>query len=157
LLYRRLGGKPGTWGERRYTGAGTYTVETFKDVVADDYRDADGVEVLSFAQAQQRVLERRAKAGPYTVSDAIHDYLEHISHKAGAYDASLHARVHILPTLGPTKVEELTTARLNKWFQDLSRQGARKRTPKGEPQKFCEVDNTPEADAAAKRARTGYG
>jgi integrase len=142
--YRRLAGKPGTWMERRYTGSGNYTVEAFKDVVADDYRDADGVSVLSFAQAQRRVLEKRAKAGPYTVGDAVRDYLQHIEQKAGAYDAGLHASAHILPELGAVKVEELTTARLSKWLQDRSKQPARKRAPKGEPQKFHEPDNTPE-------------
>jgi integrase len=141
--YRRLAGKPGTWCRRYYDGSKHYTTETHKGV-ADDREDADGVNVLSFEQAQRWALGKRAKAGPYTIGEAVCDYLQHIEHKPSHYDASLHARVHILPELGTVKVEELTPSRLSKWLQDISRQGARKRVPKGEPQKFHELDNTAE-------------
>src|SRR5262245_3857141 len=52
LGYRRLAGKPGTWAVRHYVGGQTYTVETLRGVVADDHADADGITVMSFAQAQ---------------------------------------------------------------------------------------------------------
>jgi integrase len=144
LGYRRLGGKPGTWTVRRYAGKQTYSLEAIKGVVADDYSDADGTTVLSWDQAQREVLKRKPQAGPYTVGDAIKDYLDHIEHKAGHYDARLHVNVHILPELGEIKLGELTASRLEKWLKGLAIQSARKRAPKGEPQRYYEVDNSPE-------------
>src|SRR4051812_19535613 len=44
------GARGGSWVARRFLGAGKY--EERKLGVADDVRDADGVEVLSFNQAQ---------------------------------------------------------------------------------------------------------
>src|SRR5262249_30740241 len=78
LGYRRMRGRPGTWSVRRYVGAQTYTVEVIKNVVADDFADADGRTVLSFAQAQKVALEGKAKAGPLTVREVVEDYLRHI-------------------------------------------------------------------------------
>src|SRR4030095_12840 len=81
LGYRKLASGPGTWAVRRYAGAGSYTVENLRTsdgglVLADDYSDADGDRVLSFAQAQYKAKGPRAKAaGSYTVADALDDYL----------------------------------------------------------------------------------
>ena len=46
------------WVVRRYAGASSYMVETIAE--ADDYADADGVQVLTFWQAQD---EARKIAG----------------------------------------------------------------------------------------------
>ena len=48
--YRRLRGASGKWVVRHYTGGQTYVTETI--ATADDTSDANGVDVLSFSQAQ---------------------------------------------------------------------------------------------------------
>ena len=47
---------PGRWVIRRYLGDETYAVETIG--LADDFSDADGGDVLSFFQAQERARKR---------------------------------------------------------------------------------------------------
>src|ERR1043166_4705500 len=78
LLYRKLTSGPGTWIARRYAGDGRYLTENLRTpqgdlIIADDYSDADGVRVLSFAQAQELAKAERPKsgkpAGPYRVND----------------------------------------------------------------------------------------
>ena len=60
---------------------------------ADDYRPADGAEVLTFAQAQRKVMAEQtapadeASGKHYTVADAVADYIEHQrQHRKGADD-----------------------------------------------------------------------
>src|SRR5215510_819162 len=79
LGYRRLAGGVGKWVVRLYQGDEAYTVETV--ATADDMSDANGVDVLNFAQAQNKaraLRDERSKAiagvGPYTVSKALADY-----------------------------------------------------------------------------------
>jgi integrase len=144
LGYRRLNGRPGTWSVRRYTGEQTYTIEGLKGVVADDFADADGRTVLSFAQAQKRALGSKAKAGPFTVQEAVEDYLRHIESRTGVYDAGGRARTIIFPQLGEQRVEALTTARLRKWLADLADTPRRLRTTPGEPQRYMELDDSEE-------------
>src|SRR5262245_40942740 len=78
LGYRRLAARPGSWSVRKYNGAQNYTVSALKGV-ADDFRDADGETVLSFAQAQQAALRCKPQAaGPLTVRQAVEDHLAHL-------------------------------------------------------------------------------
>src|SRR5262245_35341617 len=80
------------WVARIYIGDGQYVVETMGQ--ADDFADADGLHILNFWQAQdqarQLATKRTAKGGrrmgPYSVADAIKDYLEHIAPQASAYE-----------------------------------------------------------------------
>src|SRR5437868_6219522 len=77
LGYRKGSSGAGKWVARHYVGDEAYQVETI--ATADDYSDADGVAILSFAQAQtlarSRMVERAHKAAgktkPLTVADAI--------------------------------------------------------------------------------------
>ena len=111
LGYRK-GKSGGKWVLRwRGDDANAYKVETIG--TADDTADADGVAVLSFAQAQEAarkkrvVLDRAAKglpgkeAGPYTVRNAIDDYLHFLeAERKSARDARWRAEALILPNLG---------------------------------------------------------
>jgi hypothetical protein len=68
LGYRKLTSGPGTWLARRYTGEGRYILENLRSadgafVLADDFEDADGDKVLSFAQAQRAVRGPRSDRG----------------------------------------------------------------------------------------------
>jgi integrase len=140
LGYRRLAGRPGTWCVRRYAGAQTYTVEAIKGVVADDNADADGRTVLSFAQAQKVALHSK-KAGPFTVAEAVEAYLQAAEARTGnVYDANNRAHTLILPSLAAARVEELTTARLSKWLNDLAASPVRRRTRPGERQRYQDRD-----------------
>ena len=79
---RRVGG--GTWLARRRDEKGRYTEHRIG--TTDDLQDADGIAVLDYAQAQKaarawwRTELRReeghdARTGPYSVADALTDYL----------------------------------------------------------------------------------
>jgi len=144
LGYRRLANKPGTWCVRRYVGQQTYTVETIKDSVADDYGEADGKTILSFNQAQKEALKHKPKAGPLTVQQAVEDYLRHLEARSNTYDAGRRAQAFIFPQLGKEKVEALTTARLRKWQNELANAPRRRRTREGEPQQYLKPDNSEE-------------
>jgi integrase len=82
LGYRK-GKSGGKWVMRRYLGGERYAVETIE--AADDFDDADGVEVLTFDQAQDRARERAkalaekeriATLGPaVTVRDVLGPYM----------------------------------------------------------------------------------
>jgi integrase len=144
LGYRKLASGPGTWIARRYTGGGKYVVENLRAdgadlVVADDYADADGVNVLSFAQAQTaaRTARHRPRKGPYTVADAIADYLE-AKHSDGRdiSDSRSRANAHILPALGDTEAAALTAEQLRKWHRALANAAPRRRTSAGEAQQY---------------------
>ena len=147
--YRRRAGQPGSWTIRQYKGGGVYDYEVIG--IADDFADADGERVLSFAQAQRKALERKPKVGDYTVASAVEAYLQHIRDKGGTYDAGHRARALILPQLGGERVETLTSERLRKWLVDMAEAPRRKRTARGEQQQYCEIDLSEEG----RRKRRG--
>jgi integrase len=138
--YRKLASGPGTWIVRRYTGEGRYVVENLRTqdgrlVIADDYSDADGGLVLDFGQAQRRVLETRipvAGAGPFTVNNALDDYLRYLEGEGRAThslrDTRTRAAKLIRPKLGAVKVAELESEQLRKWRDDVARTAGRRRT-----------------------------
>ena len=146
---RRQKGKPGVWLVRRYqgldaNGVGRYTKETIKGI-ADDYEDADGVRVFSFAQAQALAQNRPATPkGDLTVSEAMRLYLNDMNSKgkASAAETERRAALHILPTLGSTLVADLTTKQLNEWRDALAASAAMLRSGKGRPKNFREAPDT---------------
>jgi integrase len=127
LGYRRLASKPGTWCVRRYVGNQGYVVEALKGAVADDFNEADGTTVLSYAQAQRMVLGRKPKAGTtITVATAIERYLTHLSdHGKTADDARYRAEALILPSLGDIEVGALTTEQIRGWQSSLAKSAPR--------------------------------
>ncbi len=140
LGYRR---RPagGTWIARRFTEAGRYS-ET-KLGVADDYQDADGVQTLTYSQAlaaartwhragvrQDAGLEK-VHEGPYTVGDALADYLRHYAKEGKGLSVTQAAvNAHILPALGSVALDRLTTRKIVTWHQSLAESPARLRTSK---------------------------
>jgi integrase len=144
LLYRRLPGRNGSWAVRRYIGQQHYIVEGLK-AAADDYSTADGTTVLTFAQAQRAVLDRKPKPeGPLTVRQAIESYIEFLEgHRKTADDARVRAEALILPTLGDVAVVDLTTERLRKWLNHLATTPRRVRAPNGKI-RHAEANDDPE-------------
>jgi integrase len=132
LGFRRLAGQGGSWCLRRYAGSQTYVVESLK-AIADDYGPADGITVMTFAQAQRAALDRKPKPdGPLTVGQAIESYLEFLEgHRKTADDARVRCEALILPQLGDIRVVELTTERLQRWLNALAKTPRRLRAPKG--------------------------
>ena len=162
LGYRRLANGPGTWIARRYSGEGTYTAENLRTpdgaiVLADDFADADGERVLSFAQAQQRVRGPRVAAGAYTVAAALDDYLRFLKSDGRSdhaiQDVRYRANALILPKLGTAKVAHLTSDRLRRWRDELVSAGPRLRTRPGDEQKHRDGD-TRASRASANRTWT---
>ena len=163
LGYRkgRLGGK---WVIRRYVGNQSYAVETIG--AADDTLDADGAVILSFSQAQAEARKRfveatriaagmPAQAGPYTVRDAINDYLAWLEqNRKSARDARWRAEALIVPGLGALPCTKLTTQKLRDWRDGLTKVGPRLRTVKGQKQRHAAPDNDDPEDAARRRRAT---
>jgi integrase len=163
LGYRR-GAKGGTWigrfrddeNHQHYSPLGA----------ADDARDADGITVFSFAQAQERArswFDRKAKeqAGdftpldrPFTVADALNDYRADYLRRGGKaidrLDSS--ADAWIKPHLGAVELVKLTRPRILAWHQKIAETPARVRTKPGVEQKYRNSDNDP--DAVRRRRST---
>jgi integrase len=159
LGYRRLPSRPGTWVARRYAGEGRYTVDNLRSVsgeivLADDYADADGDRILTFAQAQRAARGPRARAaGGLTVADVMAQYLDYLTgdgRSARAIsDTRYRSNALILPRLGAVKISALTADRLRRWRDEIASTPARKRTRPGSKQNYRE---TP-ADEDGLRAR----
>lgn len=164
LGYRR-GAKGGTWiaklriddGKRYYESLGA----------ADDIRDADGLTVFSFVQAQEKArqfFKRKAKElsgdytsdGPYTVELALEDYFrkrERSGSKGVSKDKSA-ANKRILAKLGNLKVSKLTTRRVRDWHQDLAEAPKEVRASKSNTKQTCRPIDKKNADAVRARRAT---
>ena len=156
LGYRR-GAKGGTWIAKFRHENGKRYLEALG--AADDARDADGLSVFSFSQAQERArawFERKAReqAGdfvpldrPYTVADALADYRADYQRRSGKatdrLDAS--AAAWIRPELGALPLDKLTKGRIVGWHQKIAETPPRLRTKLGVAQKHREADASPEA------------
>jgi hypothetical protein len=112
----------GKWVVRRYLGNQTYATETLAS--SDDRQDADGKTILSFSQAQKKVLEvakQYREAGPnasrMTVADAVEAYL------SGSRARDQHTRLdkHILQSdIAKRQVASLTETALASWRKSLA-------------------------------------
>jgi integrase len=162
LGYRRIRSKPGSWWARHYLGEQNYQVEGLG--VADDFTDADGVEILTYWQAQDAARKRMAArtqvaAGPFTVRAALDDYLQFLeTNRKTGYDARRRAEAFILPALGDIEISELTTDRLERWHAGLAKSAPRLRTRAGDKQKHRAIvhddDGRRRRQASANRVLT---
>ena len=142
--YRRAK-KGGTWIARHYSadlGRRYHALEA-----SDDVADADGVHVLSFAQAQEKAREwfadlaRRDRGDHefevYSVRDAMQDYLAwYDTHRKDVRNVRYRADALILPALGELKLSQLSTRRMQAWLDGLAKAPARLRTAPGAPQRY---------------------
>jgi integrase len=155
LGYRR-GAKGGTWIGRFRDEEGRQHYEALG--AADDARDADGLTVFSFPQAQEMArdwfkLKATEQAGdfvpldrPYTVADAVADYLADYKRRSGKATDRIEWAVGawIKPELGTMPLAKLTKRRIQDWHQKIADTPARLRTRVGETQKHREADASPE-------------
>ena len=155
--YRKPLSGPGRWVVRHHLGGkNDYLTDSF--ATADDFSDPDGVAILSFWQAQAKArdwfkLKAAEQAGgfvpldgPYTVKDAIADYLADYKRRGGKAIDRVEAAVRawIEPALGAVPLAKLTKARIQAWHQQIAETPPRLRTKLGETQKHRAPDATPE-------------
>src|SRR6516165_2986082 len=155
LGYRR-GAKGGTWIARFRGENGRQHYEALG--AADDARDPDGLTVFSFPQAQARArdwfrVKATEQAGdfvpldrPYTVNDAITDYIADYKRRSSKATDRLEwaAGAWIKPELGTMPLAKLTKRRIQEWHQKVADTPARLRTRVGETQRHRETDASPE-------------
>jgi len=151
----------GSWVASLYRGAQGYENKALG--AADDTTDADSVTVFDFWQAQdaakkwaeqQRLIAAGVvRKGPYKVADAIRDYLadaaaekkpEAVRGAKYVFDA------WVLPTLGSTEVESLTTDQLIRWRNKIATAPKRVRSKRTATEPATRA--TPDDDDA-RRAR----
>jgi integrase len=153
--YRRRP-RGGTWLARRWRADIGYTEHRISN--ADDLQDADGVAVLSYAQAQKtarawwRAEARREEGhdipeGPFTVADAMAEYFKAYERRGGraVYETQRAIETHILPELGSIPVAKLTARKVADWHHGLAEKRARVRTKPGQKQNYREMAGGPDA------------
>jgi integrase len=160
---RRHKGGAGFWTVRTYMGMSAVApgknpyVARALSGVADDFEDANGVTVLSFAQAQDMALAQQhmtegTRSAPLTVAEAIADYIKFLRlERKSAGDAEQRANTLIVPELGSLQVAALSTAHLLHWRDALAAKPARLRTAKGARQN-ARPQPTTEDGRRARRA-----
>lgn len=160
LGYRK-GAKGGTWIARFRDDAGKQRYHSIG--AADDAMDPDGIVCLSYADAQREAAkwfkvaangfqDDAPRSGPYTVKDAMADYLAAYKRKGGKSLGRTQSTidVHINPPLGGVPVSKLTKRRLEQWLDALAISAPMLRTAPGKAQKRREADNSPEGTRRRK-------
>jgi len=126
---------------------------------ADDVLDADGVNALSFEQAQEKsrawflvaATGAEAPGKPYTVANAMADYLAYVKqHKKSHRHLDTYIAAYILPKLGRIELSKLTTPMIRRWHEEIAAEPPRLRTKKGKKQQYRQEDPNP-AEAQRKR------
>lgn len=159
--YRR-GAKGGSWIARLRADDGKQHYEALG--AADDALDADGRDILTFAQAQERArnfftrkseeLARGAgeQIGPYTVEDAVRDYFDRREQEKskGLKKDRAAANLRILPQLGAREVGKLSDEDIRKWHVALANSATTARPKLDGRRKSSPVDAS---DPEAVRAR----
>jgi integrase len=141
----------GRWILRRNIG-GEYHSETIGR--ADDRDPADGVSILTFAQADAKARTMADvpadKSHNLTVRQAMSLYFSK-KEAEGKATRNIETRtaVHILPTLGDLIVDELTAERLRKWLAQMAAMPAQTRPKKG----VLQFRDAPTSDDDIRRRR----
>jgi len=160
LVYRRTGDGFGTWSAKIRLADGKYLMRALG--TADDYQDANAVDVLTFweAQEQARQLANQAKIDigvvlkPRTVRDAAEAYMAWFRDHRKSVGSTAHVvRTHILPHLGEKRLNELSTAHIREWQGQIATAPARLRCSSRSIPKFRSAPTT-EDEKRARRATT---
>jgi hypothetical protein len=138
---------------------------------ADDARDADGLSVFAFSQAQERARawfqgKVREQAGyfvpldRYTVADALADYRADYQRRSGkAIDRlGASAGAWIGPQLGAMPLDKLTKGRILSWHHKIAETPPRLRTKPSAAQGLRGTGKrmpAPKLSAGAARLRIG--
>ncbi len=151
--YRHFRQAGGTWVARAYDQA-TKKHKLNQLGAADDHLDADGVDVLTFAQAQEAARTWRPKAfasaaettgdpsAPVTVQDAMESYVAWLAANrkpTTAREAASHARAHINPALGSIALDRLNASHIRRCHEAIAAAPARIRSKPGGVQRVRET------------------
>ena len=135
--YRKSSKGAGTWIARLYRSDFKPSKRYEALGSADDYQDADGLEILDFGQAQKRAVvwfNGRAMesaeedgitpmpSGAYKVADALDDYLRDAARRGvkGIKIMTQTINAHIRPPLGEIEVGKLTKRKIENWLDALA-------------------------------------
>lgn len=129
--------RTGSWLARTFDGK-RYVEK--KLGTADDTLDVNGLDVLSFTQAQAAarkwfdelaIATHGAPAGPYTVEQACKDYLADYKHRRGKDEYNTNLRLErIKAALGEIEVRKLTASQIKKWHREMGEAGRLTRSQK---------------------------
>ena len=136
----RKGADARRWVARTYIGNGAYSMKVIGD--ADDLMDADGETILTFDQAQEkaRALVAKQLIGPYTVGQAIDDYVHHIEDRATCREVATRLGAHVPAAMKGKPVDVLTKQEISAWHRGLAKTPPRARTKAGEGQAYRSVN-----------------
>ncbi|MGB9153708.1 MAG: site-specific integrase [Alphaproteobacteria bacterium] len=164
LGYRRRG-NGGSWIARRFTETGKYIKH--KLGVADDFQDADGIKTLNYKQALKLARDwseteirkdagmEEAHAGPYTVGDAMRDYMKNYSIEGKGVSATQSSiNAHITPVLGKVDVARLNTKKIADWHHNMATSEAMLRTGKSAANRNTRPHAADDPDAVRRRRAT---
>ena len=165
LGYRR-GIKGGTWIARLRSDEGRQLYEALG--AADDARDADGLTVFSFAQAQERArqfFETKARelagdAAPdhraYTVERALADYFLEREHRGskGVRADRYTADARIVSLIGTVELSKLTATKIKAWRRQVETAPKLLRTKKGAAVRQTAAVDLADLDATRSRKAT---
>lgn len=128
--------------------------------IADDTSDADGIDILTYSEAQ--VLTRQfainaakplpSRSSPITVGEAVDDYLDWAeaeskkSFQAMKYDAEAFIR----PEFGKVEINAIAAADIRNWRNKLGALPPRIRTRRGEQQRHKSTTQTFDEQRRAK-------
>jgi len=132
-------GGAGRWIVRVYKGNEDYEVQALEGF-ADDYADADGVQILNFGQAQERARKIAGRPAASSKMETAADALAYYLKAKPSADAENRIKALIEPKLGSTKITNLSTEKIRDWHHGLAKQAPRLRTRKDERQKFRKID-----------------
>ena len=155
LGYRRKRkAAPGQWLKRVYIGTDSRGIGHYRQSIiatADDFADPDGINVLSFGQAQLRARDVKEPGFLMTVGEAVTAYIACLAARGQKTDdTNRRAVAHILPHLGDIEVEKLTTAQIRDWLARLASAPAFVRSKRDSARKF---KNAPLHDPEVIRRR----
>jgi integrase len=110
--------------------------------------------MLTSAQVEARHSE--AARAPYTVADAVHEYLADYSRRGGKglSQTTFALNAHILPTLGAIRLDRLSRQRLTAWRNGLADAAPRLRSAKDATERKVREIDAADPDALRRRRAT---
>jgi integrase len=153
------GRRGGSWIARQRSAQGGYMKRRLG--AADDIADADGAAFLSYKQAHDAALAwftqstTPGRAGPYTVTAAVDDYLADYRHRGGKAlrTTEISVDAFIRPPLGHFAVQELTARIIRSWHGGLAEAAPRLRGNTAGKRKTRAIDPG-DPDATRRRRAT---